>query len=50
MFVFGYNFVKTLPVIIRVLVVFGTIAMVLVAGRIFVHHIPFIHDLVQALP
>jgi predicted DNA repair protein MutK len=50
MFVFGYNFVKKLPIIIRVLVVIGTIAMILVAGRIFVHHIPFINGLVQALP
>jgi len=46
----GTRLVKTLPVIIRVLAVVGTIAMILVAGGIFVHNVDFIHDLVHAFP
>lgn len=46
----GTGLVKTLPVLIRVLAVVGTIAMILVAGGIFVHNLHFIHDLVNALP
>lgn len=46
----GTAMVKTLPYIIRSLGVIGTLAMVLVAGGIFVHNIHFIHDLVKGLP
>jgi predicted DNA repair protein MutK len=46
----GTGLVKKLPVIIRILAVVGTIAMILVAGGIFVHNIDFIHDLVHSLP
>ncbi|GGX33704.1 DUF808 domain-containing protein [Aquimarina muelleri] len=46
----GTGLVKTLPIIIRSLAVIGTIAMILVAGGIFTHNIPFIHDLFHALP
>jgi hypothetical protein len=46
----GTGLVKTLPVLIRVLAVVGTIAMILVAGGIFVHNIHFIHELFQSLP
>lgn len=46
----GTALVKTLPVLIRALGVIGTLAMILVAGGIFVHNIHFIHDLVYALP
>lgn len=46
----GTGLVKTLPVLIRVLAVVGTIAMILVAGGIFVHNVHFLHDLVHALP
>ena len=46
----GTGLVKTLPVIIRSLAVIGTIAMILVAGGIFTHNIPFIHDLFHAFP
>ncbi|MEO0332211.1 MAG: DUF808 domain-containing protein [Bacteroidota bacterium] len=46
----GTALVKTLPVLIRALGVIGTLAMILVAGGIFVHNIHFIHDLVHALP
>ena len=46
----GTALVKTLPYIIRSLSVIGTLAMVLVAGGIFVHNIHFIHDLLKDLP
>ena len=46
----GTTLVKTLPYLIRSLSVIGTLAMVLVAGGIFVHNIHFIHDLVKNLP
>ncbi len=46
----GTGLVKTLPVLIRGLAVIGTLAMILVAGGIFVHNIHFVHDLVHALP
>jgi hypothetical protein len=46
----GTALVKTLPVLIRGLSVIGTIAMVLVAGGIFVHNVHFLHDLIPALP
>lgn len=39
----GNGFIKLLPMIIRFLGVVGTIALVLVAGGIFVHNIEFIH-------
>ncbi|MGB3586122.1 MAG: DUF808 family protein, partial [Tunicatimonas sp.] len=46
----GTALVKTLPFIIRGLAVVGTLAMILVAGGIFVHNIHFLHDLVHTLP
>ncbi|MBV1923511.1 MAG: DUF808 domain-containing protein [Flavobacteriaceae bacterium] len=46
----GQFLVKALPIIIRGLTVVGTIAMILVAGGIYVHNIHYIHDLVHALP
>jgi len=46
----GWLLVKTLPWIIRALGVIGTLAMILVAGGIFVHNIHFIHDLLKGLP
>jgi predicted DNA repair protein MutK len=46
----GNGLVKTLPIIIRVLGVLGTIAMILVAGGIFVHNLHFFHDLFQSIP
>jgi predicted DNA repair protein MutK len=45
----GIGLVKTLPIVIRVLTVVGTIAMILVAGGIFVHNIPQIHTLLHGL-
>jgi len=46
----GTALVKTLPVLIRALTVLGTLAMILVAGGIFVHNLHFLHDLVHGLP
>ena len=46
----GHLLVKALPVIIRILSVVGTIALILVAGGIFVHNIHFIHDLFPTVP
>ena len=48
--VLGALLVKTLPVIIRLLKVFGTLAMFLVGGGIFVHNLSFIHDMVHGIP
>jgi predicted DNA repair protein MutK len=41
----GNLLVKALPFVIKSLTVIGTIALILVAGGIFVHYIPFFHHL-----
>jgi len=46
----GNFLVKALPVVIKGLSVVGTIALVLVAGGIFVHNIDFLHGIFPALP
>lgn len=46
----GTGLVKVLPIIVRCLAVIGTIAMILVAGGIFVHNIHYLHDLFHGLP
>lgn len=43
----GNLLIKMLPIIIRILAVVGTIALLMVAGGIFVHYIDFLH---YALP
>ncbi|PBJ16134.1 DUF808 domain-containing protein [Flavobacterium sp. ACN6] len=45
----GNILVKALPLIIKSLTVIGTIALLLVAGGIFVHHIPFFHHLAEKI-
>lgn len=50
LFNLGNFLIKSLPVIIRVLGVVGTIAMLLVGGGIFVHNIHFIHELANGIP
>lgn len=45
----GQVLVKSLPVIIKILSVVGTIALLLVAGGIFVHNIDFVHHLLPNL-
>nr|WP_314839462.1 DUF808 domain-containing protein [uncultured Flavobacterium sp.] len=46
----GNVLVKALPVVIKSLSVIGTIALLLVAGGIFVHEIPFLHGLFPQIP
>ena len=45
----GNILVKALPFVIKGLTVIGTIALILVAGGIFVHYIPFFHHLVPQI-
>ena len=46
----GEFFVRALPKVIKVLTVIGTIAMLLVAGGIFIHNSHFVHALVDGIP
>jgi predicted DNA repair protein MutK len=48
--ILGTLLVKSLPIIIRILGVVGTIALILVAGGIFVHNIEYLHHLFPKLP
>ncbi|MDQ8014937.1 MAG: DUF808 domain-containing protein [Flavobacterium nitrogenifigens] len=45
----GNLLVKALPLVIKGLTVVGTIALLLVAGGIFVHYIPFFHHLSEEI-
>jgi len=45
----GNGLIKSLPVIIKVLSFAGTVALILVAGGIFVHNIEFLHHLMPTL-
>ena len=47
---FGMFLIRSLPKIIRLLKVVGTLAMILVGGCIFVHNIDAIHQLVYSWP
>ncbi len=46
----GNLLVQALPKVIKSLAVIGTIALILVAGGIFVHNIDFLHHLLPQLP
>lgn len=46
----GHLLVKLLPIVIKFLAVVGTIALILVAGGIFVHNIEFLHQFLPTLP
>ena len=46
----GTMLVLALPKVIKGLSVIGTIALILVAGGIFVHNVDFVHHLLPALP
>lgn len=48
--VLGHLLVKSLPVVIKILGVVGTIALVLVSGGIFVHNIEYLHHIVPQWP
>ncbi|MGF7079330.1 DUF808 family protein [Mucilaginibacter sp. UYCu711] len=46
----GMLLVKSLPVIIKILSVVGTVALILVSGGIFVHNIEYLHHLLPNIP
>ncbi|MEO6522014.1 MAG: DUF808 domain-containing protein [Mucilaginibacter sp.] len=46
----GALLVKSLPVVIKLLGLVGTIALILVAGGIFLHNITYLHHLFTGLP
>ncbi|MBD3583659.1 DUF808 domain-containing protein [Flavobacterium selenitireducens] len=46
----GNVLVKSLPILIKFLAVVGTIALLLVAGGIFVHNIDFLHHILPGVP
>lgn len=46
----GNLLVQALPIIIKSLAVIGTLALLLVAGGIFIHNVHFIHELLHSLP
>lgn len=48
--VLGKLLVWSLPIVIKVLSVVGTIALILVSGGIFVHNIDFMHHLLPGIP
>lgn len=46
----GNILIQALPKVIKSLSVIGTLALLLVAGGIFTHYIPFLHDLAPQIP
>lgn len=50
LFSLGQLLINSLPWVIKILGVVGTIALILVAGGIFVHNIDFIHHIVEKWP
>lgn len=46
----GKVLVKALPIVIKILGVVGTIALILVAGGIFLHNIEYVHHIAEELP
>lgn len=46
----GHLLVKSLPIVIKVLGVVGTVALLLVSGGIFVHNIEYFHHVLPSLP
>lgn len=46
----GTMLVKSLPVVIKVLAIAGTIALILVSGGIFTHNIAYLHHIFPAVP
>lgn len=47
---FGKLLVQSLPVIIKILSIVGTVALILVSGGIFAHNVRFLHHVYPALP
>jgi predicted DNA repair protein MutK len=50
LFSIGQLLINMLPWVIKILGVVGTIALILVAGGIFLHNIEYIHHLAEKLP
>ena len=50
LFIVGTFLVQALPKVIKSLAVIGTIALILVAGGIFVHNIEFLHHFLEQIP
>lgn len=48
--ILGHLLVRSLPLVIKLLSVVGTIALVLVSGGIFVHNIEYLHHIFPQLP
>lgn len=46
----GHLLVKSLPIVIKILAVVGTIALILVSGGIFVHNIDYFHHFMPQVP
>ena len=46
----GHVLVKSLPIVIKILAVVGTIALLLVSGGIFVHNIDYLHHILPTVP
>ncbi|WP_431292793.1 DUF808 domain-containing protein [Pedobacter sp. P26] len=46
----GKILVKSLPVIIKILSIVGTVALILVSGGIFAHNIAFVHHIFPSFP
>ncbi len=46
----GKILIKALPKVIKALAVIGTVAMLLVAGGIFMHNLPWLHEHLHAVP
>lgn len=50
LFSLGNILVKSLPVVIKILAIVGTIALILVSGGIFVHNIEYLHHIFPDVP
>ncbi|MBB6240563.1 hypothetical protein HDC90_005249 [Pedobacter sp. AK013] len=46
----GSLLVRSLPILIKILSIVGTVALILVSGGIFVHNIGFLHHVLHILP
>lgn len=46
----GHILVKSLPIVIKILGIVGTIALLLVSGGIFVHNVDYFHHILPAVP
>ncbi|WP_145859602.1 DUF808 domain-containing protein [Pedobacter suwonensis] len=46
----GKTLVKSLPIIIKILSIVGTVALILVSGGIFAHNIAFMHHIFPSFP